>query len=139
MKIGMPLRGENTMQSKSSREDPAFLALQKQRLIMLANQLRSIQRGQTDEQLAVNADNGTQAREFEDDAQKLAELELTGNLAAADAQRLRNVERALQKIEEGTYGISDRSGTPIPRARLEASPEAVYTLEEQVLRDRGSA
>ena len=37
---------------------------------------------------------------------------------------------ALQKIAEGTYGISDRSGAPIPKARLVATPEAVVTVEE---------
>src|SRR3712207_6898461 len=45
--------------------------------------------------------------------------------------RLRYVERALQKIEEGTYGLSDDSGQPIPRGRLEAVPEAIRTVEEQ--------
>jgi len=45
--------------------------------------------------------------------------------------RLRAVERALQKITEGTYGLSDASGKPIPQERLEKAPEAVYTLEEQ--------
>jgi DnaK suppressor protein len=34
-------------------------------------------------------------------------------------------ERALAKIEEGTYGLSDISRLPIPRARLEAIPEAI--------------
>ena len=45
--------------------------------------------------------------------------------------RLRAVERALQKITEGTYGLSDASGKPIPQERLQKAPEAVYTLEEQ--------
>ena len=45
--------------------------------------------------------------------------------------RLRAVERALQKIAEGTYGLSDASGKPIPQERLQKAPEAVYTLEEQ--------
>jgi DnaK suppressor protein len=49
------------------------------------------------------------------------------------------VDRALRKIEEGTYGLSDRSGKPIPRERLEAVPDALYTLsEEQVLEDKRS-
>ena len=35
---------------------------------------------------------------------------------------LRDVERALAKIEDGTYGICDRCGRLIPEARLEARP-----------------
>jgi DnaK suppressor protein len=41
------------------------------------------------------------------------------------------VKRALQKIEEGTYGLSDLSGAPIPAARLQAIPEALLTVEEE--------
>ena len=41
------------------------------------------------------------------------------------------VNRALQKVEDGTYGLSDISGEPIPRGRLEAVPEAIRTVEEQ--------
>jgi DnaK suppressor protein len=49
--------------------------------------------------------------------------------------RLQYVERALQKIEEGTYGICDDTGEPIPRGRLEAMPEAIYTVEAQQRRE----
>ena len=51
--------------------------------------------------------------------------------------RLRSVERALQKIAEGTYGISDSSGEAIPKERLEKVPEAIYTVEEERARESG--
>ena len=44
---------------------------------------------------------------------------------------LGKVNRALQKIEEGTYGLSDIDGTAIPVARLEALPYAVTTVEQE--------
>ena len=40
------------------------------------------------------------------------------------------VNRALAKIDEGTYGLSDVDGTPIPEARLEALPYANITVEQ---------
>jgi len=46
------------------------------------------------------------------------------------------VDRALKKIEEGSYGLSDRSGKPIARERLEAVPEALYTLSEEQAGER---
>ena len=46
-------------------------------------------------------------------------------------RRLGLVERALAKIGEGTYGLCDATGERIPRGRLEAVPEAVYTIEAQ--------
>jgi DnaK suppressor protein len=120
---------------KKSRLEPAFLERQKRRLTELRKQILQVSRGQSNEEDAVNADANAQAREFEDDAQKLATLELEGNLQAADDDRLSNIERALQKIEDGTYGLSDASGTPISVERLEASPESLYTLDEQKSRD----
>ncbi len=45
-------------------------------------------------------------------------------VAQADAltATLADVERALGKLDEGTYGICDRCGATIPEERLEARP-----------------
>ncbi len=43
---------------------------------------------------------------------------------------LAKVNRALAKIDEGTYGLSDIDGTPISEARLEALPYATTTVEQ---------
>jgi DnaK suppressor protein len=123
------------MTAPTSRVDKSFLARQKSRLTKLRQQILQVRRGQESAESSANADTSVQAREYEDDAQKLAALELEGNLEAADDDRLSNIERALQKIEDGTYGLSDASGAPIPMERLEAAPEALYTLAEQKSRD----
>jgi len=44
---------------------------------------------------------------------------------------LRRCERALEKIEEGTYGYSDVSGEFIGEERLDAIPYATLTVAEQ--------
>jgi DnaK suppressor protein len=38
------------------------------------------------------------------------------------------IERALHKLAEGSYGVCDRCGEPIPAARLEAAPESVLCV-----------
>ena len=43
------------------------------------------------------------------------------------------VDHALKKIEEGTYGICDMSGEPIPAGRLELIPYAALTVECQAI------
>ncbi len=123
------------MTTPTSRLDQTFLSRQKHRLSELRQQILRVRRGEERAEASANADTRDQAREFEDDAQKLTTLELEGNLEAADDDRLSNIERALQKIEDGTYGLSDASGAPIPMKRLEAAPEALYTLSEQKSRD----
>jgi DnaK suppressor protein len=51
--------------------------------------------------------------------------------AAHDRSHLAEVERALQKIKAGTYGISELSGEPIGYARLNAVPWARFAASEQ--------
>src|SRR5277367_328018 len=94
------------MTTVRSRLDASFIDRQRLRLDALRKQLLGVRRGQDSERASENADRSAQAREFEDDAQKLTALELEDNLSAADDERLSNIERALMKIEEGTYGLS---------------------------------
>ena len=51
--------------------------------------------------------------------------------------RLEIIERALQRLDNGTYGRSVRSGQPIPDERLEADPAAELTIEEAREAERG--
>ena len=118
------------MTTKTSRLDPAFIEKQRQGLMKLRAELSSAVRDEEAEEAAIN-EEGAGPREYEDDAQKLANLELDGALRVRDLERRGRVDRALKKIEEGTYGLSDRSGQPIPRARLEVVPESIYTLAEE--------
>jgi DnaK suppressor protein len=46
-------------------------------------------------------------------------------------ERLAAIERAEARLAAGTYGLSVRSGDPIPDERLEAVPTAELTVEEQ--------
>jgi RNA polymerase-binding protein DksA len=47
------------------------------------------------------------------------------------------IDHALQKIEDGTYGICDMSGQQIPKSRLELIPWAALTVECQALAEGG--
>ncbi len=46
---------------------------------------------------------------------------------------LQEIEEALRRIANGTYGFSKFSGKPIPLERLEALPWATYLVEEERL------
>ena len=118
------------MSTKSSRLDPAFIEKQRQSLTKLRAELSSAVKNEEAEEAGVKEES-TGSREYEDDAQKLATLELDGALRVRDLERRGRIDRALKKIEEGTYGFSDMSGHPIPRERLEVVPESIYTLSEE--------
>ncbi len=50
-------------------------------------------------------------------------------LAETERERLREIDEALKRIEDRTYGVCQMTGKPIPRARLLAKPWAKYTIE----------
>jgi DnaK suppressor protein len=129
--------------NKAERLDKAFIERQHQRLTRLREELADATKGEEAEEKEINSQSSGQAEEYEDDAQRLTTLELDGNLVARNAARLAQVARALEKISEGTYGLSDASNQPIPKERLEATPEAIYTVAEQATREstglRGSS
>ncbi len=122
------------MNASSSGLDPAFIRQQHRRLVELRAQLQRSARGGEADEGGINAQSRGEAHEFEEDAQKLAMLEVEGTLVAHDLRRLALVDRALAKIEDGTYGFSDVSGKPIAKERLEAMPEAVDAVEDAAKR-----
>ncbi|MEO8485975.1 MAG: hypothetical protein ABI585_06500 [Betaproteobacteria bacterium] len=111
--------------------DAAFVSRQKARLETLRDELLQSDRSALAAERQLREDNGEEAREFEDDAQDMARQEVQLALHDVDRRRLSSIARALDKIAEGTYGLSDASGTAIPRARLEAMPEATRTVDEE--------
>jgi DnaK suppressor protein len=53
-----------------------------------------------------------------------------GAVAEDLRERLETIDRALERLDAGTYGRSVVSGQPIPDERLEADPAAELTIEE---------
>jgi DnaK suppressor protein len=56
------------------------------------------------------------------------EQENTLSLMAAEEGTLELVEEALERIEEGAYGICTECGSRIPKARLNAIPYAPFCI-----------
>ncbi|RLC96274.1 MAG: molecular chaperone DnaK [Chloroflexi bacterium] len=73
------------------------------------------------------ADDGTEAFDQAVDVALKRKLKAT----------LEQVEQALAKFENGTYGICESCGARIDRARLEALPQARYCLNCQSRREHG--
>ncbi len=74
-----------------------------------------------------------QADEGTDDFDRTINIEVTGK----ELNILKQIERALTKIEEETYGVCDISGEEIPMPRLEAIPYATMTVKAQEKLEKG--
>lgn len=80
---------------------------------------------------APDSEDAPDAIEGSDAGRDLLDAEIGEGLSERLQDELQAVERAEQRLAEGTYGISVESGEPIPDARLEAVPWAERTAEEQ--------
>ena len=89
--------------------------------------------GRQDRQAEVDSESG----DIEDAAQPLTAEGEDDAIAESLRNRLDAIERALQRLDAGTYGRSVRSGAPIPDERLEADPAAELTVEEARAAERG--
>ena len=65
----------------------------------------------------------------EEEATESLELEKRLALEKQVRAHLAEVEHALHKFEEGTYGLCDSCGQPIAPDRLEALPQASFCVE----------
>ena len=81
----------------------------------------------------VAAHSQHQADQGTDDFDMVINIELSEK----ELKVLYSIERALEKIEEGTYGICDVSGEEIPLKRLEAIPYATMTVASQEKFEKG--
>lgn len=98
--------------------------------------------------------------EIEDEALKKSHLDATGDLSSMpihmadlgtdnyeqefalglmDSERklLQEIDDALQRTEQRTYGICEATGKPIAKARLEAKPWARYSVEYARMLEQG--
>ncbi len=78
---------------------------------------------------AVEAEIDTIAAEDDiNDVEDMAELVIDNDrdqeVLKSLKQELQDVEDALKRIAEGSYGFDEKTGEPIPKARLEAYPAA---------------
>ncbi len=113
---------------------------------LLRSQLESERKHLTEEleQLRASARSPDERREGspfgkrEEEATESFELEKRLALEKQIGEQLTEVEHALRKFEEGTYGLCDNCGQPIDPARLEALPQANLCLNCKALQAKNA-
>jgi DnaK suppressor protein len=75
-------------------------------------------------------DGANEQGDMADSEESLTDEEQESAVAEGLRLRLATIERAQQRLRDGTYGRSVRSGEPIPDERLEADPAAELTVDE---------
>lgn len=84
----------------------------------------------TEEAVRIDSQVPDSATDYGDQALPLTEEAADEAVAGQLRDRLGAIDRALARLEAGTYGRSVLSGKPIPDQRLEADPAAELTVQE---------
>jgi DnaK suppressor protein len=101
-----------------------------------ARQLLAAEREQIEKEMAALGREGPEEADErrepgDQNSESLYQDEFDAGRAQDLKDRLAAVERAEARLADGTYGLSIKSGTPIPDERLEANPTAELTVAEQ--------
>jgi DnaK suppressor protein len=112
-----------------------------------ARSLLQAERAEVQSLLADSEQAGEEDREAEDEeggvdsvdpATSLTAEGMDDAIAESMRDRLAAIDRALRRLDDGSYGRSVRSGVPIPDERLEADPAAELTVEEARQQERAA-
>ena len=71
-----------------------------------------------------------------EDGAEVSSKEEIGQLAARQMKFIQNLENALLRIKNGTYGICRVTGKLIPKERLRAVPHATLSMEAKTSQNR---
>ncbi|WP_237394839.1 TraR/DksA C4-type zinc finger protein [Methylacidimicrobium sp. AP8] len=112
----------------------AFLEKQKHRLLELRDEILGQMQGIAQDSLRVPPEGGEASglgMHQADAGTEAYDKDFALSLLSQEQDALYEVEEALKRIENGTYGICQMCGRPIPLQRLEAVPHARFTVECQ--------
>ncbi|MDE1920961.1 MAG: TraR/DksA family transcriptional regulator [Candidatus Omnitrophica bacterium] len=123
---------------KKKRTNPKFEPYKKL-LLRIKEQIAGDIRGLSDENNGSGNDRGGDvsghALHMADVATDMYDREFTLGLAANDRELLYHVNEALQRIEDGNYGLCQTCKKSIPATRLKAIPHAQTCLKCQELKE----
>ncbi len=107
---------------------------------VLLGQLRqhneNVRENQSDALEMVAADDGV--KDVADMSLQDVSSEIEYRLSERESRMVADIDQALLRIDEGSYGVCARCGKEIPDARLEAVPTARYDAECQTLIEQGT-
>jgi DnaK suppressor protein len=107
---------------------------------ILLEQLRQhseLARGNQSDALEIAAaDDGV--KDVADQSVKDVSQEIEYRLSERESQLVADIDQALLRIDEGSYGVCARCGKEIPERRLDALPTARYDAECKAIIEQGT-
>jgi RNA polymerase-binding protein DksA len=128
------IREIKTKLGKKELEEYRNLLLAKRR------QLVGMLNGMEDEALRSSGGNlSNMPVHMADMGSDVYDQDFTLGMAETERAIINEIDAALQRIEDKTFGVCQMTGKPISKARLDAKPWAKYTIEAERIAESGGA
>jgi RNA polymerase-binding protein DksA len=112
----------------SQQEIRARLQAERERL---QGEMQGVREGVSSETFQEDEGTDTVSTHPADDGSELFEREKNLSVLNTLETSLGDLDKALAKLDAGTYGVCDNCGRPIGEKRLEAMPSAIYCIDCQ--------
>jgi RNA polymerase-binding transcription factor DksA len=117
--------GRNLRKTRAQGGQAALISVERE---TLQARLAALDRGRAGREQAHLTGDNTPTSDVLDSIQENMAKEEALVTRQALIQRLRVLAKAEEKVREGTYGLCEMCGEPIPPARLRALPEAILCV-----------
>ncbi|MCC6944682.1 MAG: TraR/DksA C4-type zinc finger protein [Thermomicrobiales bacterium] len=97
----------------------------------LTRDLEHLQSELRDLSVEQDAEGGGTGNHFADDGSSLGEQERIGTIESNFREQIAQIDQAIERMDEGTYGACQRCGQPINEERLEALPYTAFCIDCQ--------
>ena len=115
--------------------DEKFLDELKKKLIEKKYEILSSIKKESEDDIS-EIESGSVIGDIVDEANSVYEMQLISKLSEKEHQKLEEINEALQRMEEGTYGICVVCGRSIEEKRLLAIPEAKKCIKCKAAEER---
>lgn len=116
---------------KKNQKLSPFLVKQRVRLLQLKDTLLDSMKGVARDNLHAGSETSAFGMHQADAGSDAYDRDFALSILSQEQNSLYEIDEALKRIDDGTYGICEISNKQIPRARLEARPFTRYTVECQ--------
>ena len=113
------------MNKRELQKFEKLLLKERARLVSEVQQLEEENLGESEKPL------GEDMTSFAEVGTESWDRETALRVAGTESEIVRDIDDALERIKNGTYGVCEGTNKPIPKARLEVFPWARYTVEYQ--------
>lgn len=117
--------------NKKNEKLSPFLAKQRNRLLQLKDTLLDSMQGVARDNLHAGSQTSAFGMHQADAGSDAYDRDFALSILSQEQNSLYEIDEALKRIDDGTYGVCEISNKQIPRARLEARPFTRYTVECQ--------